>query len=124
MKHLLPALIGITITFSGCGNDQHYQPKTDPYIEGLQSEGQIIVAANCLSCHSLNTAPPSPHAYAPALSTVLANYSEQALFDNFRSGIHVGNEDMPTFDLTVSQSDAVIAYLKSIRSPDTTIGRE
>lgn len=120
--HLI--LIGFALALGGCGNDNQNQPQTDPYIQGLVSEGETIITANCLSCHSLSTATPGPHADAPALSAVLANYSEQALFDDFRTGIHVGHQDMPTFDLTVSQSDAVLAYLKSIRLPDTTTERE
>ena len=73
--------------------------------------GEAIAAERCVSCHAIGLGDTSPNPSAPALASVAATYSVDALFDDFRTGSHVGGEEMPAFDFTVQETDAVIAYL-------------
>lgn len=76
--------------------------------------GQALTSENCVTCHAVSSGSASPNPGAPALSEVAATYSSDVLFDDFRTGNHVGGEEMPIFDFTIQETDAIIAYLDKI----------
>lgn len=84
----------------------------------LIEDGRDIVEAQCTSCHAIGAAEDSPRTDAPPLKTVLADYDPDALAEDFREGIHVGHPDMPDFEFGPIGTDAVLAYLISIRTDD------
>ncbi|NNE57916.1 MAG: cytochrome c [Hellea sp.] len=90
--------------------------KDKGYKTPLEKYGQEIVAQNCLSCHvALKSDRRSPHPEAPPLSELKDRYNFESLTDDFREHIHVGNANMPDFNFNVKESDALVAYLKSIQ---------
>lgn len=78
-------------------------------------QGRDIAEQLCTACHSINRSGDSPRANAPPLRTVLAQYNPESLADDFREHIHVGHPDMPDFDFNVKETEAVLAYLRSIQ---------
>ncbi len=59
----------------------------------------------------------SPLAGAPPLSQVLDGYEDdEVLAYRFIEGMRVGHNEMPLFNFDVRGADALIAYLRSIRS--------
>jgi mono/diheme cytochrome c family protein len=81
------------------------------------AEGREVAVRECSSCHALDADSISPNAEAPPLKTVLLQYDEDALATHLIEAVRVGHGDMPLFDFNVIGADALIAYLRSIRSP-------
>lgn len=106
-----------TALIAACGSPESAGSDVPPKADLTEEAafGEQIVAERCVSCHSVGGETASPNPLAPSLSTVLANYDEEALFDDFRSGIHVGHETMPTFDFSIAETDALLAYLKTLQ---------
>ena len=83
---------------------------------GQIAEGRQIAIRTCSSCHALDDGSINPKPEAPPLKFVLARYDEDALATHLIEAIRVGHGDMPIFDFNVIGADALIAYLRSIRS--------
>lgn len=49
---------------------------------------------------------------------ILANYRSDVLAQDMIAGLHVSHQDMPEFTFNPQGADALIAYLRSIQSPD------
>ncbi len=83
----------------------------------LVSAGEEIARSNCASCHAIGADKKSPLAGAPPLSQVLDGYEDdEVLAYRFIEGMRVGHNEMPLFNFDVRGADALIAYLRSIRS--------
>ncbi|MBI1362269.1 MAG: cytochrome c [Alphaproteobacteria bacterium] len=78
--------------------------------------GRDIAIARCSSCHAIDAEVSGPNPEAPPLKTVLWRYNEERLADDFIEAVRVGHGDMPVFDFNPAGTDALIAYLKSIKS--------
>ena len=87
----------------------------DTQNSAMITSGQALAEQLCSSCHTISESGESPRNDAPPLRTVLANYDSEALGDDFREHIHVGHPDMPDFDFSVKETDAILAFLKSIQ---------
>ena len=92
-------------------------PKDSEFDKSLIKDGQMIAETHCAVCHSTGMVGISPRSGAPALRHVLATYKPSALADDFREHIHVGQENMPDFDFTAIETEALLAYLSSIQKP-------
>lgn len=87
--------------------------------------GREIAQVNCASCHAISTDDASQHPEAPPLRELSARYPLDALAEAFvqgiyvghPEGIYVGHPDMPEFEATVEQVDALLAYLDTIQNP-------
>lgn len=77
--------------------------------------GKNMADELCSSCHATGTIGNSPRTDAPPLRSILENYNAESLGDDFREHIHVGHPDMPDFEFNVKETDAILAYLKSIQ---------
>ena len=84
---------------------------------GQIAEGRGIAVRECSACHALDAGSTSPRPGAPPLKTVLWRYDEDALATHLIEAIRVGHSGMPLFDFNVIGADALIAYLRSIRTP-------
>jgi cytochrome c len=84
---------------------------------GPVETGQQLVETNCAACHAVGATGTSPHTSAPPFREVVTRYDPSALEEALAEGILVGHPDMPQFELTPEQVDAVIAYLGSLRQP-------
>lgn len=87
----------------------------EDFDSNLVGMGQSLAEVNCAACHAVGVTGPSAHPDAPPLRTVLSFYNAQALSDDFREHIHVGYDDMPDFEFTVKETEALLAYIKAIQ---------
>jgi len=80
-------------------------------------EGQAIVKANCSRCHAIGPTGESPNPKSPPFRTLSKKYPVQNLEEALAEGIIVGheNEQMPPFQFSPSQVEAIIAYLNSVQ---------
>lgn len=85
------------------------------YAEDLVSQGKALIELNCASCHAISKADKSPHPDAPAFRTLSDRYPIDALAEAFAEGIYVGHPDMPEFQATPDQIDAILAYINSVQ---------
>ncbi len=81
---------------------------------GSIEDGRNVAETYCAGCHGLGAEPPV-RADAPPLRHVLSRFPPAQLAENFRSGIHVGHDDMPDFEFNPAGTDALMAYLLSIQ---------
>src|SRR5208283_658551 len=86
----------------------------DPLVE----EGQAIVKANCSRCHAIGPTGESPNPKSPPFRTLSKKYPVRNLEEALAEGIIVGheNEQMPPFEFSPSQVEAIIAYLDSVQA--------
>ena len=84
----------------------------------IVAQGRDIAMKNCSTCHAIDDERASPNPAAPPLLSILMRYDSERLADDFVEGVRVGHDEMPHFDFTVREADALIAYLKAIeRTP-------
>lgn len=79
--------------------------------------GRAFVEAHCADCHAVGADDDSPHDAAPAFRDLGQKYPVEHLAEALAEGIFVGHEDMPEFELSSAEIDAVIGYLASIQTP-------
>ncbi len=86
--------------------------------DALLEEGQAIVKANCSRCHAIGPTGESPNPKSPPFRTLSRKYPVRNLEEALAEGIIVGheNEQMPPFEFSPSQVEAIIAYLSSIQA--------
>ncbi len=87
-----------------------------PMDEGSIADGREIAVHQCSNCHGLDS-DASLRPEAPPLRYVLSIYPAESLAEDFRSGIHVGHEDMPDFVFGDLGMDVLLSYLVSIQEP-------
>lgn len=86
-----------------------------PALSDDVARGMTLVENNCARCHALTGAGESPHAGAPAFSTLSMRYPIGALEEAFVEGISTGHPDMPEFVATPEQIRAILAYLETLQ---------
>ena len=104
--HLFGILLSLSLAVSAAA--------ADPLID----EGQAIVKANCSRCHAIGATGESPNPKSPPFRTLSKKYPVQNLEEALAEGIIVGheNEQMPPFEFSPSQVEAIIAYLQSVQA--------
>ena len=80
--------------------------------------GREIAETQCGTCHATGTTGESPRADAPMFRHVLARYKAEPLSEALITGIKVGHPDMPLFEMNPQGVDSLVAYLKSIQTPE------
>lgn len=81
------------------------------------AEGKRIAETHCSLCHATGTSGQSPRKEAPLFRNLGQRYALDDLQEALAEGIAVGHPDMPQFEFSPEQGDALIAYLKSIQAP-------
>lgn len=89
---------------------------TTAQADDLLTYGRNIVELNCSSCHAIDVSDVSRHKEAPPFRTLSQKYPIDALAEAFAEGIYAGHPDMPQFEATPEQIDAIIAYMESIQT--------
>lgn len=80
--------------------------------------GEEIAARNCGRCHGLGDSLTSPRPAAPPLRLLAQRYHTEVLQEELIAGLHFGIAEMPKFELSVAESDALTAYIESLgKSP-------
>ncbi|ODA68250.1 Cytochrome c [Methyloligella halotolerans] len=85
------------------------EPAEDPV-----ERGQAIAEANCGRCHAVGDAGASPEPMAPPFRELHKLYPVESLAESLAEGIVTGHPDMPAFELTAPQVNALISYLKTL----------
>lgn len=83
----------------------------------LVDEGQHLAELNCSRCHAIARHGDSPNDQAPPFRSLAKNYPIEALDEAFAEGAFVGHSNMPQFEFTPGQIDALTAYIQSIQEP-------
>ena len=81
----------------------------------LLAEGKALAETHCATCHAIGTSGASPLTDVPPFRTLGQKYDLDNLQEALAEGIAVGHPEMPQFEFSPEQSDALIAYLKSIQ---------
>jgi mono/diheme cytochrome c family protein len=76
--------------------------------------GQAIAQANCGRCHAVGDAGESPEPKAPPFRDLHKLSPVESLAESLAEGIVTGHPDMPAFELTAPQVNALISYLKTL----------
>jgi mono/diheme cytochrome c family protein len=111
------SLLAICLVIPGCapvpvqGADASLADSPE---EATVAQGRQIAMTNCSVCHAIDDERTSPNPEAPPLLSILLRYDSERLAEDFVEGTRVGHDEMPHFDFTVREADALIAYLKSI----------
>lgn len=107
---LLPLVATVAVALAGCASDTEraaYAAKV--------ADGQAIAQTRCAGCHAIGNYGESPTRGAPPFRHVLERYNAQSLDTDLVAGIRVAHA-MPAFQFDPADADALIAYLRSIRS--------
>jgi mono/diheme cytochrome c family protein len=83
----------------------------------LRADGRAIAQAQCATCHAVGLDDESPAPEAPVFRHILARYSDAALNEDLINGIQVAHP-MPAFQFNPQGADALIAYMRSIQTPE------
>ena len=118
MTMRIPGLfIVIALLACACAGGAGGAGGSEPLDPVMVSAGRDVALLRCSRCHALDKASHSPDPSAPPMSGLLDRYDAEMLASDLIDGIRVGHDQMPEFDLQVIEADALVAYLKSLRSP-------
>jgi mono/diheme cytochrome c family protein len=93
-----------------------------PTAAALATVGQAIAERDCSSCHAIGRTGESPFEGAPRWRDLHTRFPVEGLAESLAEGITVGHEAMPVRVYGPADVDALIAYLKSLETPDPTGG--
>jgi cytochrome c len=81
------------------------------------ARGKAIAAKNCGACHAIGPTGASPNPNSPPFRGLARKYPLSNLEEALGEGIVVGHEglDMPPFQFSPKQIEALLAYLGSIQ---------
>lgn len=84
----------------------------------LIARGHALAAQNCGRCHAVSTTDTSSDPRSPPFRTLAQKYPLANLEEALSEGIMVGHEgpEMPHFQFSPEQMDALLAYLASIQT--------
>lgn len=122
----LSSLLAVTLAASalillaGCATD----PTMEPVAPTPAQAGRELAQRECASCHDIRelggpvggARGQAPLGAPPPLREVLDRYSPNRLRMAFQEGMIVGHMQMPIYRLSDEETDALLAYLQSIRS--------
>lgn len=116
MKTALTALLAV-VALAACSGLPASQagPSSQAVDPALAAAGRDVAVMRCSRCHALDDRSHSPLPAAPPMAQMLERYNADMLANDLIDGIRVGHDEMPEFALQVSEADALVAYLKSLR---------
>jgi len=79
------------------------------------ADGQALVERLCSGCHATAPGVASPHPDAPPLAEVAHRYEPADLAETFAEGAMVGHSDMPEFELSADDIEALVSYLEELK---------
>ncbi len=78
------------------------------------AQGKILVETNCSRCHAVGASGTSSHPKAPEFRALHQRHPLTALREPLRRGIAAPHDEMPKFQLSNSDVDAVVAYINTL----------
>jgi cytochrome c len=85
---------------------------------GSIDQGRRLAQANCAGCHAIAKQSASPNPLAPPFRDLLRNNPKNNLDEVFARGILVSHAAMPRFAAGPQDLDDLLAYVRSVQSPD------
>lgn len=82
------------------------------------ARGQEIVTRKCAQCHAVGLTGDSPNPTAPRFRRLHERYDVEALSEGLAEGLTVGHGPMPEWTFAPQDVSAIVAYLKSIQTPE------
>lgn len=82
--------------------------------DALIARGRNLVEANCSRCHSTGATGDSPNPKAPHFRAIHQRHKMLALREPLSRGIAATHDEMPTFKLSETEIDTIIAYINSL----------
>lgn len=82
--------------------------------QGDPLRGADFARRNCGECHATGATGAGAAPRAPAFRDLHRRYPVEQLAEALAEGIVTGHRGMPAFELTTSQIDDLIAYLRSL----------
>lgn len=110
----IPVLIGLALVMAACSK-QEEAVAPSPQSE-LLARGQTMAENLCAGCHAIGTEGDSPHAAAKPFRYFSENYEIRDLSEAFAEGIMVGHPDMPDWQFSEADTDALLTYIESIQT--------
>jgi mono/diheme cytochrome c family protein len=85
---------------------------------GLVQRGRAIAEANCSRCHAIGRTGKSRNPASPPFRTLAKKYPLDNLEEALAEGIVVGHGglDMPRFEFSPTQIEALLSYLRAIQA--------
>lgn len=80
----------------------------------IVDEGRSRVEVNCSPCHAISTKEASPNPKAPPFRTIGNLYPMLMLRDPISRGLAYPHRDMPKFNFSGEEIDAIIAFISSL----------
>jgi mono/diheme cytochrome c family protein len=84
-------------------------------ISPLAKRGEALLARECSMCHAVEQYGESPQRPAPSFRTLARQGEPAQIREALEKGITSGHPAMPTFSLSGSEIEAILAYLREIR---------
>jgi cytochrome c len=112
-------MLGILVLLSAC-QAAPAPPTAKPVtsVTGQISLGQQIATENCATCHAIGRRGLSPDPNAPKFRHLSRKYPIENLSEAFAEGVLIGHSVMPEFVFAPDQVDGLVAYIKSIQTPN------
>lgn len=87
---------------------------TPALAQSITERGRDIAMTRCGTCHAIGPTGDSPHKIAPAFRTLHADYPIEMLSRAMRTGVVSGHDEMPMFEFSRVEIDALLAYIDSL----------
>ncbi|HVY87952.1 MAG TPA: hypothetical protein VG942_03740 [Hyphomonadaceae bacterium] len=98
---------------SNTGAEQGIAPSPERQI----ADGRLFASLRCGSCHALDRDEFSPNRNAPPMKELLPRLDFKLMERDRVRGVTLKHGEMPPLDLSLSDKDDLVAYLKSISGP-------
>lgn len=77
--------------------------------------GELLVQANCSSCHAIGATGESPNTKAPPFRTLSQRFDVDTIDEMLLVKASPAHTDMPTFEITREQATDIAAYIASVQ---------
>jgi len=91
-------------------------PSPKPVDQSGSISGKNLAQRFCVSCHATGSSDVSKHTNAPPFRELGAMYPVELLAEALAEGIIVGHPDMPVFEMSPEQIDALLSYLEQLQA--------
>ncbi|MCA0200076.1 MAG: cytochrome c [Proteobacteria bacterium] len=78
------------------------------------AQGRALAGQHCAKCHAIGRTDESLHDEAPPFRRLHERYPIATLGEAFAEGIVVGHKDMPAFEFSPAEIEALLGYIESL----------
>jgi mono/diheme cytochrome c family protein len=81
--------------------------------QSIVERGRAIAAQHCARCHAIGMDDEPPHAIVTPFRELHVRYPIEMLVDTQATGVISGHDEMPMFELSHGDLNALLAYIDS-----------